>query len=170
MIEAAVGEKSPNKPIDVIRIQDLLNNNQRFTGMSELLDVNGQADDALFEAIQAFQVNHPGIEARTPDGIFSPGGNTLLRLEQCLNDPGCRSTLPRGFDANTLKHFDAAAFVELYARQYPQPPLGAGCSLALKGLVERIAADPDVTDLRACGDTPGPDVPLATWPVRRPPP
>lgn len=148
LIEAAVGDGSPNKPVDVIRIQDLLNNNLKFTGMKAALEVDGAMTDEMVEAIKTFQQTHPGIKSKRPDGIVSPSGATLTRLLQCKSDAAYRSTMPKGFDANVLVAFNADAFTALYARQYPQPPLGAAGAVALKGLAARIAADTDITDLR----------------------
>jgi hypothetical protein len=148
-LDAAVGRGAPNRPIDVIQVQDLVNNNVRFIGTGALMEVNGFADDALIDAIETFQRKHPGIKAKRPDGRVSPGGNTLLRLEQCKNVHGdYRSRLPRGFESNQLAQPDIGRFAVLYMRQYPDPPLGAAESLGLIRLVKALVADADVTDLR----------------------
>jgi hypothetical protein len=148
LIEAAVGDSSPNKPIDVIRIQDLLNNSLKFTGLEQALNVDGTVSDTMVEGIRNFQEKHPGIKSKRPDGRVSPGGLTEQRLVQCKRDPGYRSTLPRGFDSNTLTRFNIDGFVALYARQYPQPKLGAEGAIGLRNLMDQIIADPEVTDLR----------------------
>ncbi len=148
LIAKDVGDKAANLPVDVIRIQDLLNNNFRFTGLKAALAVDGTVGPLMIEAIKTFQQTHPGIKSKRPDGRVSPGGPTLKRLQQCRKDPDFRSTLPRGFDANTLARPNIDGFVALYVRQYPRPVLGASGTLALHDLVARIVADTDVTDLR----------------------
>lgn len=148
-IEATVGLNAVNKPVDVIRIQDLLNNNLEFTGLKELLPVTGLANEALTEAIKAFQIAHPGVKAKKPDGKVSVAGNTLKRLAQAhQREGGYRSTLPAGFDANTFVSFNVENFASLYALQFKPPALGAAAKLGLTGLIGNLIADTEVTDLR----------------------
>jgi hypothetical protein len=148
LIEAAVGANAPNKPVDVIRVQDLLNNSAKFTDLKQALNVDGAPSDAMVEAIRSFQQNHPGIKSKRPDGRIDPGGVTEQKLAQVRRDPGYRSTLPRNFDSNTLMRFNIDGFVALYARQYPQSKLGAHAAIGLRNLMERLIADPELTDLR----------------------
>ena len=149
VLEAAVGLNAPNKPVDVICVQDLLNNNLEFAGLSALLPVTGLANEALTQAISAFQIAHPGIKAKKPDGKVSVGGNTLKRLAQAYQrEGGYRSTLPAGFNSNTFVAFNVETFTSLYALQFAPPGLGAAAKLGLVSVVNGLIADTDVTDLR----------------------
>ena len=115
VIAEAVGEKSPNKPVDVVKIQALVNNNDIYTGLYAPLEVDGIASDALVKAIKMFQSSHPDIKAAKPDGKVSPGGRTLARLNEYNNRQSvCRDYYPRGFWASYFSRFNIDRFVNLY--------------------------------------------------------
>ena len=146
-IAKSVGKGAANKPVDVIKIQALVNNNDLYTGLTGPLAVNGKADEALSTAIANFQAKHPQIAAKKPDGKVDPGGRTLSRLDQCNNVRGISvDYYPKGFAGNTLVRFNIDTFLDLYALQYPG--LGSSARVALKALVDFILGDAEVTDLR----------------------
>ncbi|MCX7109848.1 MAG: hypothetical protein NTX45_06920 [Proteobacteria bacterium] len=74
-IDESVGRNAANKPIDVIKIQDLIDNNDLYTGLISPLPVTGLADDQLVTAISNFQTNHPLLKMKKPDGV--------ARLQKC---------------------------------------------------------------------------------------
>lgn len=148
-IDEAVGDKAPNKPVDVIKIQNLINNNDRFSGLSQVLAVNGVSDPTLVQAIKTYQQTHPSIQAKKPDGKVSPGGVTLKQLRLYFNRSGvCRDYLPRGFGSNRLANFSVDRFVNLYGRQYPQQTLSAASAVGLDFVLRKLIADADITDIR----------------------
>jgi hypothetical protein len=148
-IAESVGSFGVNKPVDVIKIINLINNNDSYTGLEQPLPMSGLVDDSLIGAIKAFQTNHPSIRSARPDGRVDPGGKTLACLDQYHNRAGRRvSYLPKGFDALTFGRFAIDAFIDLYRRQYPVPGLGASAELGLYDIVDRLIADADVTDIR----------------------
>jgi len=148
-IDEAVGTKAPNKPVDVIKIQDMINNNDLYTGLIQPIKVDGLNSILLTEAISSFQAKHPGLLMAKPDGKVNPGGKTITKLlETNSKSRICKNFLPPGFLGNRLQRFNTDFFVKLYQRQYPDAPLGATARLGLSGLLDQFIADPDITDLR----------------------
>jgi len=147
-ITRSVGDKGANRPIDVIQIQNLINNNDKYTGLAQSLPLTGIVDAALIRTIRSFQRNHPNLT--TEDGRVDPNGKTLKALSQYHNEARqCRNYFPQWF--NTLapqKSFNVLCFLALYEKQFPRPPLTSTRRDALKTLVEAIIADTTITNIR----------------------
>ncbi|MEX2139380.1 MAG: peptidoglycan-binding protein [Pirellulales bacterium] len=83
-ISATVGRASRNEPIDVIRIQELLNNvSPGEGGPTPQLEVDGLCGPKTQHAIQTFQLKHFGFKGA--DGRVEPGKQTLAKLNE-IND------------------------------------------------------------------------------------
>ena len=146
-IVKSVGKGGVNKPVDVIKMQALVNNNDLYTGLVHPSPVTGKVDDILIAAIKNFQSTHPELLSKKPDGRIDPGGKTLDKLNQYNNSARqCIDYFPRGFTGTYFVRFDIDKFVELYALQYP--PLGSSSRNALSGLVDRLINDSDIIDVR----------------------
>jgi len=148
-IDESVGKNAVNKPVDVIKIQDLIDNNDLYTGLISPLSVTGLADDPLVTAISNFQTNHPLLKMKKPDGVVSPNGKTLKKLHEYSNKLNVHGNyLPIGFNGNTFVRFNIDTFIALYELQYPSPKVGADAKAGLTKLLNYLIADTDVTDIR----------------------
>lgn len=78
-IRAAVGRGAPNHPDDVTAIQRLLVRHARWLDGAPPPEVNGQYAPATARAILGFQKD--GAALAVPDGVVSPRGGTLARLD-----------------------------------------------------------------------------------------
>lgn len=148
-IAEAVGKGGANKPVDVVKVQNLIDNNDMYTGLKKSLPVTGKISDALIDAIKSFQGKHPSLKGKKPDGKVDAGGKTLEKLNDYSNHAKtCRDYLPAGFGSNQLVRFNIDGYIDLYALQYPSPKLGAASRAGLKFMLEKLSADSDITDLR----------------------
>ncbi len=147
-IAKSVGKGGANRPVDVVKIQNLINNNDSYTKLTTPLAVTGVADTALNDAITAFQDNHPDL--KTSDGRVDPRGKTLKALNQYNNAAKqCRSYYPLWFSKLRLeKNFDVTRFLKLYARQFPRHPLTGTRQSGLKTLLEALVADANLDNIR----------------------
>jgi len=147
-IEKSVGKNGQNLPIDVINVQNLVDNNDLYTGLQKPLPVTGIVDQLLMKAIESFQTNHP--ELHHVDGRVDPGGATLKRLNEYNNSRRqCVDYFPKGFSKNQfIPTFSTDQFLDLYARQFPSPALAGTKRDGLKKLVDAIVKDSDISDLR----------------------
>lgn len=146
-IDQSVGKGGKNRPIDVIEIQNLIDNNDLYTRLPTPLPLTGINDARLEKAIESFQKNHPGLNVI--DGRVDPHGKTLQALNQYNNTSRvCRSYFPSWWDQTSLhSNFDVARFLSLYARQFPHPTLSGKRQDGLKFLIEKMIADPDLDNL-----------------------
>lgn len=147
-IDKSVGKNGRNLPVDVIKIQNLIDNNDLYTGLQKPLPITGFVDQVLIQAIETFQKKHPKINH--VDGRVDPGGATLQKLNEYNNTKQqCVNYLPTGFSNNQfLPTFSTDQFLNLYARQFPSPALAGTKRDGLKSLVDRIIKDSDINDLR----------------------
>lgn len=147
-IDHSVGKGGKNRPVDVIKIQNLIANNDRYTELPTPLPLTGINDSRLEKAIEAFQKNHPGLHVI--DGRVDPHGKTLQALNQYNNSSRvCRSYFPPWWDDLSLQpNFDVARFLRLYGKQFPHPTLTGKRQEGLKFLVQKMVADPDLAYLR----------------------
>lgn len=130
-IAAAVGQGGANLPVDVAKVQGLLQ-----------IAMTGQLDQNLQQAIIAFQQNQVGMQH--PDGRIDPNGGTLAKLN--AQHPGAIGAA--GFAQNTLGQTDSARFASLMAAQYPSPALSGATQNMLAGLLAIIVNDNPGIDLR----------------------
>jgi hypothetical protein len=80
ILSDAVGRNRRNLRHDVLAVQKLVNANVKSTFPQRRLVENGVCDAATIDAIVEFQRRVVGM-AR-PDGVVSPGGSTLVKLEE----------------------------------------------------------------------------------------
>lgn len=148
-IEKSVGAGGSNLPIDVIKLQNLLNNSDLYTGLSAPLPLSGLVDAAMIAAIKSFQSKHPQLKMANPDGRVDPGGATLAQLNGTQNSSKpYQSYLPANFANNPLNQIDLDGFLSLYTKQYPSPALSSNSQQALRGLLASIIKDSPGIDLR----------------------
>lgn len=148
-IEYSVGENAKNLPVDVIKIQWLVNGNDLYTCMSSPLQVDGKTSKPLVSAIKTFQTNHPALKMKHPDGRVDPGGKTLACLNELNNKARiCINYYPTGFLDNTFKQVDKASFLEVYALQYSKPLIAGTARLGLSTLLDKLCSDQEINDLR----------------------
>jgi hypothetical protein len=145
-IAESVGLNGANKTVDVIKIQNLINNNARHTELVSPLMVTGKINGELIDAIKTFQANHPDLKFSSPDGRIDPDGKTLAMLKASMK--ARESYLPSGFSRNHFTSFDSDAFVELYESQYPYPRLGVAAKQGLQNILKQLSADSEVMDIR----------------------
>lgn len=147
-LRESVGKKGINRGVDVLKVQQLINNNNLYTGLTAPLPMNGVVDEALIAAIESFQTKHPLLLLKKPDGLVNPDGKTLLQLRGYNNREGvCKSYLPIGFSGNFFVRFSTATFFKLYALQYPSPALGADAVAGFDFLLNAIIADTEITNI-----------------------
>ncbi len=147
-LRESVGKKGANKGVDVLKVQNLINNNNLYTGLTAPLPMTGVVDDALIGAIESFQSMHPLLLVKKPDGLISPNGKTLLQLKGCKNREGVyKSYFPIGFDGNFFVRFNTDTFFKLYALQYSSPELGADATAGFTYLLNAIIADAEITNI-----------------------
>jgi hypothetical protein len=147
-IRESVGKKGKNKGVDVLKIQQMINSNNLYTGLAAPLPMTGVVDDALIGAIESFQANHPLLLIKKPDGLVSPAGKTVVQLKGHKNREGiCKSYFPVGFDGNFFVRFNTDNFLKLYSLQYPTPALGADAKAGLTHLLNAIIVDTEVTNI-----------------------
>lgn len=148
ILRESVGKGGANKGIDVFKVQNLINNNNLYTGLSAPLPMTGVVDDALIGAIESFQTNHPLLLTKKPDGLISPNGRTLVQLKGYKNQEGiCKSYFPIGFDGNTFVRFNTEKFFGLYRLQYPKLTITAAAIVGLDTLLNAIIADTEITSI-----------------------
>ncbi len=147
-IERSVGKGGQNLPVDVIKIQHLINNNDLYTGLEKPIPLTGTVDQAFIQAIETFQTNHPQLNQ--VDSRVDPNGETLKRLNEYNNTKQrCIDYFPIGFSNNQLlRAFNKNQFLTLYAKQFPSPVLTGKKNDGLKELIEKIINDSNVNDLR----------------------
>ncbi len=147
-IARSVGKSGANRPVDVVKIQNLINNNDSYTNLTSPLPVNGIADATLSDAITAFQNNHPDL--KTSDGRVDPRGKTLKALNQYNNkEKQCRSYYPIWFSNLRLqKNFDITHFLTLYAKQFPRHALTGTRHSGLKALLQALVTDTQLDNIR----------------------
>jgi hypothetical protein len=75
-ISNSVGRTGPNRPVDVMIVQHLLNLNYDVADYQT--PITGTLDNAMIQAINRFQRN--ALAMKTPDGQIAPGGITFRRL------------------------------------------------------------------------------------------
>jgi hypothetical protein len=75
-ISNSVGVNGPNKPVDVMIVQHLLNLNYDVADYQT--PITGTLDNAMIQAIKRFQQN--ALAMKIPDGRIAPGGITFRRL------------------------------------------------------------------------------------------
>lgn len=140
-IAMSVGRGGRNRPIDVIKVQNMLNNNTMYT-MIASLPVTGEPDTKTLEAIANFQRNHPGLTSS--DGRVDPGGATIQKLRECASNldaaPTCKNYLAASFSRDTFSTIDAVQFGRLCVLQ----KLGSS-EANISRLMTSINQDPDVT-------------------------
>lgn len=147
-LRESVGKKGANKAIDVLKAQNLINNNNLYTGLAAPLPMTGVVDDTMIGAIESFQRSHPLILSKAPDGLINANGRTLVQLKGCKNQEGvCKSYFPIGFDGNFFVRFNTETFFELYGLQYPKPGITADATLGLDSLLNAIIADTEITNI-----------------------
>lgn len=78
-ISAAVGTGAPNLPDDVSAVQALLQRHRRWRDGAAPPAVSGQFTPETLRAILGFQKD--GAALAHPDGVISPRGTTLARLD-----------------------------------------------------------------------------------------
>ncbi len=140
-IEKSVGKGGHNLPIDVIKIQNLINNNDLYTGLTSPLPVCGLASFQLDSAIEAFQTNHPDL--KTVDGKVDPKGSTLKKLNDFNNKQQvCRDYYPAGFSKLTFQMFSVPDFLDLYGRQF-----SAKGQVGLKKVLDAIILDSQINSI-----------------------
>ncbi len=146
-IDKSVGKGDTNLPIDVIKIQNLINNNNTYTKLAKPLPLTGIANNTLNKAIATFQSNHPDLP--TSDGRVDPHGKTINALKQYSNtEQQCRNYYPLRFNTQHLQtSFDTTLFLNLYAKQFPSPLLTATRSGGLKILMDNMIADSDLNNI-----------------------
>ena len=147
-IDKSVGKNGQNLPVDVIKIQNLIDNNDLYTGLKKPLPITGVVDQLLIQAIETFQIKHPKLNR--VDGRVDPGGSTLQKLNEYNNTRRqCVDYFPTGFSNNQfLPTFSTNQFLDLYARQFPSPALAGTKRDGLKNLVDTIVKDSNINDLR----------------------
>lgn len=153
-ISAAVGSGARNKPIDVAMVKFLLT---KALGAGAMLNVDGEADDDLDDALDAFvQQTAPSVGTASPAGSRSPPVAAAVATVVRPNDVTWRALVAAaGVATDPIEELrrlipnDTAmsaalvgAFVELYRREIGAAPAG------LMTLANFIAFDPLVRDLR----------------------
>ena len=100
-ISNSVGVTGPNKPVDVMIVQHLLNLNYDVADYQA--PITGTVDDAMIQAIKRFQQN--ALAMKSPDGRITPGLSTFRRLA----NPGLGWILGALPPARAPKRADPAA-------------------------------------------------------------
>ena len=148
-IEKSVGVGGTNLPIDVIKIQNLLNNGAPYAGLDTPLAVTGLVDAALTDAVKRFQAAHPNLKMSNPDGRVDPNGKTLAALNStAASSSPYVNYLPSNFSSTSLANVDSATFVSLFSKQYPSPALSTSTQQSLASLLETIQKDSPGLDVR----------------------
>lgn len=79
-IRGSVGRRGRNQRGDVVTIKYLINGHIQSIAPIFPLQINGNADDKLIEAIEAFQ--RQVVQMQSPDGRVDPRGRTLAALNR----------------------------------------------------------------------------------------
>lgn len=147
-LRESVGKKGANKGVDVLKTQNLINNNNLYTGLTTPLPMTGVVDATLIGAIERFQTNHPLLQVKKPDGLIGPNGKTLVQLKKFQNQEGVyKSYFPVGFDGNFFVRFNTETFFGLYGLQNPKLMLTAHAVVGLDYLLNAIIADTEITNI-----------------------
>ena len=91
-ISASVGVGGANRPQDVVKVQNLLNQNRARVPDAREITVDGLVGPETINAIINFQRHVVGLS--NPDGRVDPNGRTLRALNQGVNAPTIPAPLP----------------------------------------------------------------------------
>jgi len=80
-LSGSVGTGRLNQPADVTRVQDLLANHTHWLAPIPLTPADGHCGPDTIEAIKRFQETAAALEKGKVDGVVTPSGFTLKRLE-----------------------------------------------------------------------------------------
>ena len=140
-ISYAVGKGCPNRPLDTLSIQHLLNGSRsNFTGR-KTLKTDGFYGVNTLQQITFFQKHVAKI--KSPDGIISPLKNTHKTLIAKLA-PSYQLKLIDHCSFFQKQHVDLRKFISLYSSQFPTEKNFK----QLEHLFRKILNDPAVTDIR----------------------
>lgn len=175
-ISNSVGRTGPNKPVDVMIVQHLLNLNYDVADYQT--PITGTLDDAMIQAIERFQQNALGM--KRPDGQITPGWNTFRSLANpglrwIMNAPAVQARMIAdlrrrdtygvlrsvigasrqsrvatrlGEASSSLSIINAGAFLKLYDLQFGI--LGPSRRAGLTKLIDYINQDTEILDVGWC--------------------